>query len=123
MKENTSNMYSVILLKESVVLKIKNKQDMTKIFEESIILVRLPNNFFDSKSKDDLLLYFRDKVPTLEYKNGYGEDVEINVVYVVDYFEVLNEIEAADYTEIYSRHFIEDYETSVVDILNKYYLK
>lgn len=117
---NDNSFYSVVLLKESIVSEIKNTDD-TKAFEESIILVKFKEDFFEGKSQEKLLLYFNEHIPSLEYINSYGEVVMSNIVKVIDYFQVLDSIETENFTEIYSRHFIEKIGTTVEDIINKYY--
>ncbi|WP_353095493.1 DUF4288 domain-containing protein [Tissierella praeacuta] len=117
---NDNPFYSVVLLKESIVSEIKNTDD-TKIFEESILLVKLKKDFFEKKSQEELLLYFNENISSLEYINSYGEVVISKIVKVIDCFQVLDSIETENFTEVYSRHFIEKIGTTSKDIINKYY--
>lgn len=113
-------LYSVVLLKESIISEQKN-QDNTKVFEESIILMRTDEKFFEDNSQTELIEYFKKNIPSLQYENGYGETVISSIVYVVDYFEIIDSIEVNDFIEVYSRNFIETIGTSVRDVIDKYY--
>lgn len=90
-------------------------------YKESIFLVKLKEDFFEGKSQEELLLYFNENIPSLEYINSYGEVVTSKIVKVIDYFQVLDPIETENFTEVYSRHFIEKIGMTVEDIINKYY--
>ena len=103
---NIKQLYSVVLLKESIISEQKN-QDDTKVFEESIILMNTDEEFFENNSQTELIEYFKKHIPSLQYINGYNEIVNSNIVYVVDYFEIIDPIEVNDFIEIYSRNFIE----------------
>lgn len=113
-------LYSVVLLKESVISERKIEGD-EKIFEESVILFKSNKNFFENKSQEELLLYFNKEIPPLEYINGYGEDLRNNVVYIIDYFKIMDSIKVDNFIEVYSRHLIEKIGTTVEDIIKKYY--
>ena len=54
--------YSVVLLKEC---KIENyvSEDDAKIFEESVVLCELEDDFFEETSPEELLEYFAKKIP------------------------------------------------------------
>ncbi len=114
------HLFSVVLLKESTISEQKN-MDNTKIFEESIILIKAKEDFFENNSQEYLLTYFNNKIPPLEYENGYGETVRSSIISVVDYFEIIDPVEADDFTEIFSKTFIEKIGTSADDIIDKHY--
>lgn len=114
------SMFSVVLLKESTVDKLLNK-DNTKLFEESIILLKTEEEFFEKNSQEYLLTYFDKKIPLLEYENSYGETVSIKIVCVIDYFEVIDPVEVENFTEVFSRTFIEEIGTTAEDIIDIYY--
>jgi len=80
--------YSVVLLKEC---KIENyvSEDDAKIFEESIVLCELEDDFFEETSQEELLEYFAKKISANKYTNAYGEEVSVEVVAVIDYFNLL----------------------------------
>jgi len=111
--------YSVVLLKESKV-EISSNDD-TKIFEESIVLCRFEEDFFKKNSPEELLEYFVRKIPSYKYTNAYGEKVSKEVIAVIDYFNLIEDVEFDDFTEIYSRHFIETTLATVTDVIEKYY--
>lgn len=67
------------------------------------------------------LIYFNEKIPPLEYTNGYGEKLKNYIVCVIDYFEIIDKIETEDFIEVYNRHFIEKRATNLDDIIDKYY--
>lgn len=113
-------MYSVVLLKESSVTEQKNEDD-TKFFEESIILLNVEEEFFENKSPEALLAYFNEKIPPLEYVNGYGERIHNRIVHIIDYFQLIDSIEGEDFTEVYSRFIVEKIDTTAEDVVNKYY--
>lgn len=117
---NIKQLYSVVLLKESIISEQKN-QDNTKVFEESIILMSTDENFFEDNSQIELIEYFKKHIPSLQYENGYGETVTSSIVYVVDYFEIIDSIVVNDFIEVYSRNFVETIGTSVKDVIDKYY--
>ncbi len=118
--KNQETLFSVVLVKESLIYEHKNKDD-TKIFEESIILIKSNENFFENSSQEELLLYFNDKIPPLEYINAYEEKLKNYIVCVIDYFEIIDEMKIENFIEVYNRHFIETKGTSLDDIINKYY--
>lgn len=118
--KNQQILYSVVLVKESLIYEHKNKDD-TKIFEESIILIKCNENFFENSSQEELLLYFNDKIPPLEYINAYEEKLKNYIVCVIDYFEIIDEMKIENFIEVYNRNFIETKGTSLDDIINKYY--
>lgn len=112
--------FSVVLLKESFVEELKN-DDNTKIFEESVVLVNLEEDFFEGKSQVELVAYFNEYILPMKYENIYGENVLNKIVQVVDYFELMYEIEIRDFMEVYSRYFVEELGTTRDDMLSKYY--
>ena len=112
--------YSVVLLKEC---KIENyvSEDDAKIFEESVVLFELEDDFFEETSPEELLEYFAKKIPANKYTNAYGEEVSVEVVAVIDYFNLFENVEFDNFTEIYCRHFIEKKSMVVADVIEKYY--
>lgn len=112
--------YSVVLLKEC---KIENyvSEDDAKIFEESVVLCGLEDDFFEETSPEELLEYFAKKIPANKYTNAYGEEVSVEVVAVIDYFNLFENVEFDNFTEIYCRHFIEKKSLMVADVIEKYY--
>ena len=112
--------YSVVLLKEC---KIENyvSEDDAKIFEESVVLCELEDDFFEETSPEELLEYFAKKIPANNYTNAYGEEVSVEVVAVIDYFNLFENVEFDNFTEIYCRHFIEKKSMMVADVIEKYY--
>ena len=112
--------YSVVLLKEC---KIENyvSEDDAKIFEESVVLCELEDDFFEETSPEELLEYFAKKIPANKYTNAYGEEVSVEVVAVIDYFNLFENVEFDNFTEIYCRHFIEKKSMVVADVIEKYY--
>lgn len=111
--------YSVILLKESKIASpVKND---CKIFEESIILCSLSENFFNNNSYEDILNYFIQKIPPYKYENAYCELVSKEIVAVIDFFYVLDNVNFQEFSEVYSRHFIETPNTTLKDVIEKYY--
>ena len=112
--------YSVVLLKEC---KIENyvSEDDAKIFEESIVLCEFEEDFFEQNSPEELLEYFAKKIPANKYTNAYGEEVSVEVVAVIDYFNLFENVEFDNFTEIYCRHFIEKKSMVVADVIEKYY--
>lgn len=113
-------MYSVVLLKESTITEHKNEDD-AKFFEESIVLINVEKEFFENKSREALLNYFNEKIPPLEYVNGYEEIVYNCIVQIIDCFQLSDPIQTDDFTEIYSRFIVEKIGTTVEDVMNKYY--
>lgn len=118
--KNKDVLYSVVLLKDYLISEHKREND-TKIFEESIVLFKSNENFFENKSQQELLSYFNKNIPPLEYANVYEEMLKNYIVCVVDYFEIIDSIKAENFIEVYSRHFIEKIGTTVEDIIKKYY--
>ena len=118
--KNKNRLFSVVLLKESTIHQQKNMDD-TKIFEESIILIKAKDDLFENNSQEYLLIYFNEKIPPLEYENSYGETVHSSIVFVVDYFEIIDPVEAEDFTEVYSKTFIEKLGTTAENIIDKHY--
>lgn len=111
--------YSVVLLKEA-----KIKQPLIvgdKIFEESIILCTLPEFFFDDTPYEDILNYFINNIPPDVYQNSHEEVVSNEVVAVIDAYNILSDVVFEEFSEVYSRHFIEKDRMSVDDIIKKYY--
>lgn len=111
--------YSVVLLKEG-----KIKQPLIvgdKIFEESIILCTLPEDFFDDTPYEDILRYFIENVPADEYQNSYEEIISNDVVAVIDAHNIQSDVIFEEFSEVYSRHFIEKDTMVVHDIIKKYY--
>lgn len=89
--KNKDHLFSVVLLKESTLLEQKNI-DNTKIFEESIILLKTEEDFFENNSQEYLINYFKEKIPPLEYENSYGETIRSSIVLTVEYFEIIDTI-------------------------------
>ncbi len=112
--------YSVVLLKEGIINK-RLADDHTKIFEESIVLCSLSNNFFDDTSYDNILKYFKNNIPSDEYKNSYEEIVSNEIVAVIDSHIIQSNIRFDELSEVYSRYFIEEEDMVVEDIIRKYY--
>ena len=112
--------YSVVLLKEC---KIENyvSEDDAKIFEESVVLCEFEDDFFEETSPEELLEYFAKKIPANKYTNAYGEEVSVEVVAVIDYFNLFENVEFDNFTEIYCRHFTEKKSMVVADVIEKYY--
>ena len=112
--------YSVVLLKEC---KIENyvSEDDAKIFEESVVLCEFEDDFFEETSPEELLEYFAKKIPANKYTNAYGEEVSVEAVAVIDYFNLFENVEFDNFTEIYCRHFIEKKSMVVADVIEKYY--
>lgn len=112
--------YSVVLLKEC---KIENyvSEDDAKIFEESVVLCELEDDFLEETSPEELLEYFAKKIPANKYTNAYAEEVSVEVVAVIDYFNLFENVEFDNFTEIYCRHFIEKKSMVVADVIEKYY--
>ena len=112
--------YSVVLLKEC---KIENyvSEDDAKIFEESVVLCELEDDVFEETSPEELLEYFAKKIPANKYTNAYGEEVSVEAVAVIDYFNLFENVEFDNFTEIYCRHFIEKKSMVVADVIEKYY--
>lgn len=119
-RKGRTNLYSVVLLKESTISEPKNKDD-TKFFEESIILLNVKEAFFENKSPEALSAYFNEKLPPLEYMNGYGETVYSRIVRVIDYFQLNDPVDADDLTEVYSRFIVEKIGVTAEEVVNKYY--
>lgn len=113
-------MYSVVLLKESIIIEHRNTDD-TKFFEESIILLDVKEEYFKNKSEKALLAHFNEQIPPVEYVNGHGESVLNRIIRIIDYVELMDSIEADDYTEVYSRFLIEKIGTTPEDVIIKYY--
>lgn len=111
--------YSVVVLKEGKIDKPLVTGD--KIFEELILLCTLPEHFFEDATYPDILKYFREKMPPLTFQNAYGEMVSEEVIAVIDAFSPFSRIDFEEFAEVYSRHFTEPFETTLDDILNKYY--
>ena len=112
--------YSVVLLKEC---KIENyvSEDNAKIFEESVVLCELEDDYFEEISPEELLEDFAKNLPANKYTNAYGEEVSVEVVAVIDYFNLFENVEFDNFTEIYCRHFIEKKSMVVADVIEKYY--
>lgn len=109
----------MVLLKEA-----KIKQPLIvgdKIFEESIILCTLPEFFFDDTPYEDILNYFINNIPPDVYQNSHEEVVSNEVVAVIDAYNILSDVVFEEFSEVYSRHFIEKDRMSVDDIIKKYY--
>ena len=112
--------YSVVLLKECKIENYVSEND-AKIFEESVVLCELEDNFFEETSPEELLEYFAKKIPANKYTNAYGEEVSVEVVAVIDYFNLFENVEFDNFTEIYCRHFTEKKSMVVADVIEKYY--
>lgn len=113
--------YSVVLLKETKIKNPKVINDKNKRFEEVIVLCTLPNDFFENNSYKDILKHFKEKIPTLKYNNCYGELICQKVVAVIDSFNIISNIKFNEFEEVYSRHFIEEENTTLNNIIEKYY--
>ena len=111
--------YSVVLLKESKIKKPLINGE--KIFEESIVLCNLPENFFEDNSYPNILKFFIEKIPPVQYQNAYGEMISHEIVAVIDSFCILDYVEFEEFTEVYSRHFVESPSTTFTDIIEKFY--
>lgn len=111
--------FSVSILKESRITNLKRPLE-EKTFEESIFLIREDENFFENDEKY-LLEYFNKNIPTLFYKNVYGEDVETSIVKIIDYFEVIDKIEFENFIEVYSRFIVGNVDDTEETILNRFF--
>ena len=112
--------FSVLLLKESKIKERKNK-DRAKIFELSLILIKVQEDFFDNK-KSELLSYFNEKLKVSPWENSYGELVNNKIVNIIDYYEILDDIDFKNFTEVYSRYIIGDLKDTPQAIIEKYHL-
>lgn len=112
--------FSVLLLKESKIKERKNK-DRAKIFELSLVLIRVQEDFFDNK-KSELLAYFNEKLKESPWENSYEELVNNKIVNIIDYYEILDDIEFKNFTEVYSKYIIGDLKDTPQDIIEKYHL-
>lgn len=112
--------FSVLLLKESKIKERKNK-DRAKIFELSLILIKVQEDFFDNK-KSELLAYFNEKLKESPWENSYGELVNNKIVNIIDYYEILDDIDFKNFTEVYSRYIIGDLKDTPQAIIEKYHL-
>ena len=112
--------FSVLLLKESKIKERKNK-DRAKIFELSLILIKVQEDFFDNK-KSELLAYFNEKLKESPWENSYEELVNNKIVNIIDYYEILDDIEFKNFTEVYSKYIIGDLKDTPQDIIEKYHL-
>lgn len=112
--------FSVLLLKESKIEERKNK-DRAKIFELSLVLIRVQEDFFDNK-KSELLAYFNEKLKESPWENSYEELVNNKIVNIIDYYEILDDIEFKNFTEVYSKYIIGDLKDTPQDIIEKYHL-
>lgn len=111
--------YSAVLLKESKIEKpLVNSE---KIFEESIVLCNLPENFFEDNSYQNILKFFIEKISSVQYQNAYGKMISHEIVAVIDLFYILDYVEFEAFTEVYSRHFVESPSTTFTDIIEKFY--
>lgn len=120
--------FSVLLLKESKIKERKNKDrakifelSLTKIFELSLILIKVQEDFFDNK-KSELLAYFNEKLKESPWENSYGELVNNKIVNIIDYYEILDDIDFKNFTEVYSRYIIGDLKDTPQAIIEKYHL-
>lgn len=75
---------------------------------------------FFYNDEEYILDYFNTNIEVLKYKNAYMEDAVNSVVKVINYYEILDEIEFKNFTEVYSR-FIECNINDTVDIIEKYF--
>ncbi len=114
--------YSVSLLIESNNKeKVYIKNYYKKVFEESIVLVKLKEDFFISNSEGYILEYFRKNIPDFSYINEYGETIENKLVKVIEYYEIFNDIKFTDFTDVFSRFIIADLDDTPEIILKKYF--
>ena len=84
-------------------------------------MCELEDDFFEETSPEELLEYFAKKISANKYTNAYGEEVSVEVVAVIDYFNLFENVEFDNFTEIYCRHFIEKKSMVVADVIEKYY--
>lgn len=112
--------FSVLLLRESKIKERKNK-DRSKIFELSLVLIKVQEDFFDNK-KSELLTYFNEKLKVSQWENSYGELVNNKIVNIIDYYEILDDIDFKNFTEVYSRYIIGDLKDTPQAIIEKYHL-
>lgn len=112
--------YSVSLLKESKIDEYKN-EDESKFFEESIILLRESDDFFAQNDEIHLLKYFNEYIEPQIYENGFGEKVKNEVVKVIGYYEILDDVEFENFTEVFSRFIIGEKKDTPDKILKKYF--
>jgi len=116
---------NIILGIVSMLLYTNNQQDFvisTKGYYFATYSLNLgENDFFEETSPEELLEYFAKKIPANKYTNAYGEEVSVEVVAVIDYFNLFENVEFDNFTEIYCRHFIEKKSMVVADVIEKYY--
>lgn len=112
--------FSVSLLRESRIEE-PIKDDRAKIFEESIVLMKQNEKFFSENEERELVNYFNENLKPLKYKNAYGEMLDNRVVKIIEYYEIMDEIEFKNFVEVFSRHIIADKEDTAEMILEKYY--
>lgn len=112
--------FAVSLLRESQIEE-KINEDESKIFEESIVLIKEYENFFSENEESVLLNYFNDNIKPLKYENAYGEIVDNRIVKIIEYNEILDEIEFENFVEVFSRHIIGNIEDTPEMIIEKYY--
>lgn len=111
--------YSVSVLRESKITNLKQPLE-SKTFEESIILIKEEENFFEN-SEEFILEYFNKNIQPLKYKNSYGEDVHCSIVKIIDHFEIIEEVEFENFTEVYSRFIIGNVDDDLDSIVNRFF--
>lgn len=63
----------------------------------------------------------KEKIPKKSYLNEYDEEIIVSVIARIDRFELIDPVEFKDFTEVYSRYFIEVEDSTLQDIIRKYY--
>ncbi|STX08857.1 Uncharacterised protein [Kurthia zopfii] len=107
------NFYSVKLLFESVVSLNLSPE---KIFEERIILVQAENS-------DDISNLVYSKFPPDTYSNSEGGFTTIQLVEILDVFELVDDIEESlNFKEVYSRHLIFEQDVTAKEAIGLYSL-
>lgn len=93
---------------------------MIKYLKRALYYVHC-QDYFDDTSYEDILRYFIENVTADEYQNSYEEIVSNEVVAVINAYSIQSNVIFEEFSEVYSRHFIEKDTMVVHDIIKKYY--
>jgi len=113
--------YSLVLLKEAVVVEPKEKADY-KLFQESVIVMELDAELLENYAA--LIEYIYEMIDRdgPDYGTYAGEKIEWKLVKIIDIWEPRDRVEVLDeYAEVYCRYLEMPGESTVDDVVNKYY--
>lgn len=107
-------MFTVLILNEF-------SRGEKRYLEESGILVNLEEDFFETRTPEEILTYFQRNIPEMEIETEEGEMVTQKVVRVLDSYLIKDHIKAEDFTEIWNIQIQVNKDNTLPDFLNDFY--